>query len=561
MLLFHRAALCAVMTLLSATVSAQSCPDWPSGKARDEIAALQAQVAGWDDSYHRQGASLVADELYDQSVQRLAQLKACFAASGLPEADPLKTATGLHAHPVSHTGVHKLPDEAAVQGWLKGKTDLWIQPKVDGVAVTLIYEGGTLVKAISRGDGLMGQDWSAHAFHIGAIPRTLPVQQSVVLQGELYWRLTDHVQARAGSLNARSKVAGLLARTAITEAEGAQIGLFVWDWPQGPADMRERLSSLRTMGFDDAVTLSEPFERFEQARAWRTHWYESPLPFATDGVILRQGHRPPAERWQAKAPYWIAAWKYPFAQVLGDVRKVHFNVGRSGKITPVLEIAPVQLDDRKVTRVSVSSLKRWQSMDIRPGDQVAISLAGLTIPRLDGVVTRSTERVSMIVPQAADYHALSCWQPTEGCESQFRERLKWLSGKKGLAMSGVGPGTWDRLISAGAIEGLLDWLRLDSAQLVNIPGISEQSSAKLLNSFQGAREQSFEVWLKAIGLPPTAGASLGDSWSALSARSADQWQAEPGIGPGRAKQLTAFFQHPHVQALATQLREQGIQGF
>lgn len=558
---FSRRILCIVFALLSSVATANTCPDWPPAKAQTETRALQDQIALWDDSYHRQGISLVADELYDQSAQRLSFLRECFTDADSPAPDPLKTAKGNHSHPVPHTGVNKLRDESAVQAWLNGKNDLWIQPKVDGVAVTLMYENGNLLKAISRGDGVQGQDWTAHARKISAIPRTLKEQVPIVLQGELYWRLPGHVQSRAGSLNARSKVAGLMARTEISEAEGKQIGLFVWDWPQGPSDMRVRLESLRALGFEDSLSLSEPIEGFVQANKWREHWFKSGLPFATDGVILRQGSRPPVGRWQAKAPYWIAAWKYPFAQVLGEVRNVQFNVGRSGKITPVLHIEPVQLDDRMIRRISVSSLQRWQKMDIRPGDHVAISLAGLTIPRLDGVVTRSVERVDMKVPNTADYHALSCWQPVEGCEGQFRERLKWLSGRKGLAMSGVGPGTWDKLINAGAVNDLLGWMRLDGAQIANIPGLGERSSAKLLKSFQEAREQSFEVWLKAIGLPPAADASLGDSWQALSERSIDHWRAEPGVGPGRANQLAAFFRHPQVQALGTQLREEGIHGF
>jgi DNA ligase (NAD+) len=540
---------------------AQSCPDWPPAQAERELSTLKNQIALWDDSYHRQGISLVADELYDQTVQRLSQLRACFAPSSPPTHDPLKTARGEHLHPVPHTGIAKLADERAVEQWLKGKSDLWIQPKVDGVAVTLVYENGNLVQAISRGDGIKGQDWTAHAMKISSIPAHLPEKETLVLQGELYWRLSDHVQAKAGSLNARSQVAGLLARNSIDEVEGAQIGLFAWDWPQGPRSMRERLERLKALGFDDSARFSEPFETFAQAKQWREHWYTHPLPFATDGVVMRQGERPSADRWQAKAPYWLAAWKYPFAQVLGDVRKVHFNVGRSGKITPVLEIEPVRLDDRIVSRISVGSFKRWQKMDIRPGDQVSISLAGLTIPRLDGVVSRSVERALLQVPKAAEYHALSCWQPTEGCESQFRERLKWLGGKKGLALKGVGPGTWDKLIDAGLVTSLLDWMRLDPAQMMNIPGLGERSSAKLLKSFQTAREQSFETWLKAIGLPPAAGADLGDSWDTLAIRSVDQWQSEPGIGPGRASQLYAFFQDPQVQALSAQLREQGINGF
>jgi DNA ligase (NAD+) len=433
--------------------------------------------------------------------------------------------------------------------------------KVDGVAVTLVYVDGKLVSAISRGDGIFGQDWTGHAHQIEAIPRHLAWEKTVILQGELYWKLTDHVQADAGSLNARSKVAGLLARHAISEEEGAQVGLFVWDWPEGPPDMTERLASLRAMGFEDSVRFSEPLEGFAQAKNWREHWYRAALPFATDGVVIRQGERPSAEHWQAKAPYWIAAWKYPFAQALAEVRKVHFNVGRSGKITPVLDIEPVRLDDRMIARISVGSLKRWQEMDIRPGDQVAVSLAGLTIPRLEEVVSRSVDREPMDVPNAADYHALSCWQPVDGCEDQFRERLKWLSGKKGLALGGVGPGTWDKLISAGRINGLLDWMTLDGAQLANIPGLGQRSSAKLLASFQAAREKPFVVWLKAIGLPPVAGVDLGQSWSALAARSVDQWQAEPGIGSGRATQLRAFFQDPQVQALSRQLQKEGINGF
>ncbi|MFK3973124.1 NAD-dependent DNA ligase LigB [Pseudomonas sp. NPDC087358] len=556
-----RPVICVLVAVYLDAVSAQNCPDWPAVKARSEIAFQQAQIEQWDDSYHRQGIALVADELYDQSRERLDYLRACFAASPKVADNPLKTARGTVPHPVPHTGLNKLPDEVAVRAWLNGRKDLWIQPKVDGVAVTLVYQRGRLVQAISRGDGIKGHDWTGHAYQIEAIPRHIAWEDTLVLQGELYWQMTDHVQAKAGSLNARSKVAGLLARTAINDEEGARIGLFVWDWPQGPANMRERLASLRALGFEDSLRFSEPVKGFTQAQNWRDHWYNSPLPFATDGVVIRQSERPPAQRWQAKAPYWIAAWKYPLAQVLGEVRKVHFNVGRSGKITPVLEIKPTQMDDRKVSRISVGSLRRWQTLDIRPGDQVAISLAGLTIPRLDGVVSRSVERVPMNVPDSADFHALSCWQPSTGCEGQFRERLKWLSGKKGLALSGVGPGTWDKLIDAGLVHGLLDWMPLDGAQLANIPGLGQQSAAKLLHSFQTAREQSFEIWLKAIGLPPVAGTHLGDSWAALAGRSVDQWQAEPGIGPGRAKQLHAFFQDLEVQALSRQLREHGIEGF
>ena len=147
-----------------------------------------------------------------------------------------------------------------------------------------------------------------------------------------------------------------MARKQLTAAEAAQIGLFVWDWPQGPATLSERLEQLAGLGFAEPREYSRPIGGFADAQQWRARWYRSPLPFASDGIILRQSRRPAAERWQAKAPYWIAAWKYPYAQVLASVRQVDFRIGRTGRITPLLEIEPVTLDDRQIRRVSLGSV-------------------------------------------------------------------------------------------------------------------------------------------------------------------------------------------------------------
>ncbi|RON14573.1 NAD-dependent DNA ligase LigB [Pseudomonas frederiksbergensis] len=548
-----------LLTFTCLTTNAAECPDWPPARAQEEITTLQLQIDRWDDSYHREGQSLIADELYDQSRAQLTEWRECFDSG--PSAEPLRTAGGTLAHPIAHTGLEKLRDGRAVEAWLKDRAEVWIQPKVDGVAVTLIYRNGWLHRAISRGDGVNGQDWTASARQIAAIPQKLSQPLDLLLQGELYWRLTEHIQAQAGSLNARATVAGLMARKALSPEQAAGIGLFVWDWPQGPKNLPDRVAALDKLGFPSTTPYSQPIEAFADAERWRDHWYRAPLPFASDGVVLRQSQRPPTERWQAKTPYWSVAWKYPFAQALAEVRKVHFKIGRTGRITPVLDLVPVMLDDRQIRRVSVSSLQRWEALDIRPGDQVAISLAGLTIPRLDGVVLRSTERPVLNVPMAADFHSLSCWQPTSGCESQFLARLTWLSGKQGLALPHIGPGTWEKLLKAERLGSLLDWMTLDGQELANIDGFGERSSARLLNSFNSARQRPFARWLKALGLPPTGQARLADTWQALAQRTTEQWQAEAGIGPGRAAQLSAFFRDPQVLALSETLRVAGIDGF
>ena len=536
---------------------AENCPD----EAHTLVENLATQISQWDDSYHRLGQSPVSDELYDQARQRLAHWRQCFSQPTATPDNPLATSRGTLRHPVAHTGLEKLLDEQAVGAWLGTRRDVWVQPKVDGVAVTLVYRQGRLNQVISRGDGMLGQDWSTSARKIPGIVQQLPEPIDLVLQGELYWRLVDHVQSAHGGLNTRSKVAGLMNRRALSETDAAGIGLFVWAWPDGTASFTEYLETLARWGFSDSQRYSRPIQHVSEAAHWRTYWYNHPLPFASDGIVLHQAQRAPAGRWQVSAPYWAAAWKYPATKALALVREVQFKIGRTGRITPVLELEPVRLDDRQISRVSTGSLQRWQALDIRPGDQVSISLAGQVIPRLDQVILRNATRVEMPVPKPGDFHALSCWQLDPGCEEQLLARLTWLSSNQGLALPHIGRDTWNVLIQAGLIASFLDWLTLDVAELANIEGFGDSSRTRVLESLNSARQRSFAQWLKALGVPPAARNNLEGDWQTLVARDTQAWLAIDGIGPGRAAQLSAFFRDPQVQALADTLRVAGIDGF
>jgi DNA ligase (NAD+) len=546
--------------LLPLTALAEPCPNWTQAHATVELGALSQQIAQWDEAYHSQGRSLVADEIYDQARERLQAWHECFpsALDKLPE--PLAGSTGKLAHPVAQTGLRKL-NEAAVSEWIANRDDLWIQPKVDGVAVTLVYRNGMLQQAISRGDGRLGQDWTARARQLPGVPTQLPEPLDAVLQGELYWRLNDHVQGRDGSQGARGKAAGLMARQSLDEQESRSIGLFVWDWPDGPASMDERLSKLQALGFGDSLHYSQPIRSVEQARQWRQHWYRHGLPFASDGVVLRQGTRPPGERWQAEAPHWAIAWKYPASQALAVVQAVKFQIGRTGRITPILHLQPVDLDERRIGRVALGSLQAWEKLDIRPGDQVSIRLAGLTIPRLDQVIWRSPERAAVQAPNPEQYHALSCWRPSADCRQQFLARLNWLAGKQGLNLPGVGPGVWDTLLAGEQLDGLLDWLEFDREHLQQLPGIGPRRAAQLQQAFAQAQQRPLQQWLQALGAPP--GLQLGeeDDWSTLLSRNRKDWLQQPGVGPKSAERLWAFFSHPDVQRLGVRLQQAGIAGF
>jgi len=554
--------LAGVMALAMPAAQAASCPAWSPAQAQQELLALHERLDGWNHAYRVSGQSPVDDAVYDQALQRFEQWRHCFPAQSPPALAHLADAGGRATAAVAQTGLVKLPDAAALDAWMheRADQDLWVQPKADGVAVTLLYLDGQLRQAISRGDGLHGTDWTARAHLIAAIPQQLPQAPArVVLQGELYWRSPGHVQVDDGGANARSIVAGALARDSLDPNTAAQIGLFVWDWPSGPADMSARLAGLRAMGLLDSATYTQPVTSLGDVKRWRERWYRHALPFAADGTVVRQGRRPDPMTWQAEPPTWAVAWKFPAASALTEVLAVEFTIGRTGRITPVLQLEPVQLDDHLVQRVSVGSLQRWQTLDILPGDQVEVALAGLTIPRLQSVAWHGRQRAPIIAPDPTAYTALTCWQMSVHCEQQFLARLVWLGGKQGLRMDGVGADTWQVLIKAGLIHQLLDWMSLTPAQLASV-GIGASRAAALARSFAGARERPFARWLQALGVPARVPAGPS-SWTALSAREASEWQALDGIGAGRSDQLVEFFGSADVRAQAARLHAAGVQGF
>jgi DNA ligase (NAD+) len=314
------------------------------------------------------------------------------------------------------------------------------------------------------------------------------------------------------------------------------------------------------MGLEDSVTYSQAVAPLADVQRWREQWYRHDMPFAADGTVVRQGHRPPAASWQARSPTWAVAWKYPAAQALAEVRAVTFTVGRTGRITPVLELHPVQLDDHRVQRVSVGSLRRWQQLDIRPGDHVEVALAGLTIPRLLSVAWRAQQRVPVVAPDPHAHNAWSCWRNTPGCEQQFLARLVWLGGSHGLQLAGVSRKTWQALIDTGLEHDLLDWLQLTPSQLVALPQFTPAGAQALAHTFTSARRQPPVRWLRALGAP--ASAALGAvQWRELSTRSAPDWTRVNGVSADRARRLAQFFTQPVVQAQLERLRIAGVQGF
>jgi len=536
------------------------CPVWPPMRATEEMRRLQQQLQHWDDAYYRQGQSPVADEDYDALQQRLNHWQHCFSPQQ-PAYAPQLPVQGEHLHPVAHTGVKKLRSRLDLAYWMQDRRDLWVQPKVDGIAVSLVYRHGKLVSLLSRGDGLRGEEWLPKAAGIPAIPLHIDTDlEDVVLQGELFLTMTDHRQAQAGGRNARAQVAGaMMSQQQVPLLKS--LGIFIWAWPDGPGTMAERLEQLGRWGLGLASQWSHRVKDEEEVAAWRERWFHAALPFVTDGVVVHQSQRPAGQRWLPGQGTWAVAWKYQPPEVSTEVLSVDFPVGRTGKIAAVLNLLPVQLDDKTVRRVNIGSLRRWQESDIVAGDVVTLSLAGQGIPRLERVIWRVAARHYPQPPDASRYTPMSCFTFSAACQKQLLAKLRWLSQKTVLNIPGVERGTWLRLLESGSMTHLFGWLVLTPQQIAAATGCSPERAGQLWHRFNLTRQRPFRRWVEASGvsLPRKALNALPDQqWESLIQRDVMAWQTLPGVGAALAKRLVEQFHDARLQALITFLQQQGI---
>ncbi|HEF0528650.1 TPA: NAD-dependent DNA ligase LigB [Escherichia coli] len=537
------------------------CPAWSPARAQEEISRLQQQIKQWDDDYWKEGKSEVEDGVYDQLSARLTQWQRCFGNETRDVMIP--PLNGAVMHPVAHTGVRKMADKNALSLWMRERSDLWVQPKVDGVAVTLVYRDGKLNKAISRGNGLKGEDWTQKVRLISAVPQTVsgPLANST-LQGEIFLKRKGHIQQQMGGINARAKVAGLMMRQGNSDTLNS-LAVFVWAWPDGPHLMTDRLKDLATAGFTLTQTYTRAVKNADEVAHVRNEWWKAKLPFVTDGVVVRAAKEPESRHWLPGQAEWLVAWKYqPVAQV-AEVKAIQFAVGKSGKISVVASLVPVMLDDKIVQRVNIGSVRRWQEWDIAPGDQILVSLAGQGIPRIDDVVWRGAERTKPTPPENR-FNSLTCYFASDVCQEQFISRLVWLGSKQVLGLDGIGEAGWRALHQTHRFEHIFSWLLLTPEQLQNTPGIAKSKSAQLWHQFNLARQQPFTRWVMAMGIPLTRAAlnaSDERSWSQLLFSTEQFWQQLPGTGSGRARQVIEWKENAQIKKLGSWLAAQQITGF
>jgi DNA ligase (NAD+) len=508
-------------------------------------AFLRAEIARHDDLYFRAAAPEVSDSVYDALRRELAELER--ESEQPPPAGDDRTgrfAPAAHAAPM--LSLHKALGEedlrafhARVAAAAGTATPAFvIEPKVDGMAISLVYENGGFARAISRGDGREGEDLTVNLLAMGGIPlvlagfeagnaRPMPPER-LELRGEVYLPLDTFAainrdREAAGQppyATPRNLAAGSLRLGDPEEVAGRGLRLVLFGvgaWQpaaDAPATHAELLERLRRWGFavpPEAIRVTEDAPGlWEQVQEMHDRMSASLLPLdgivvKTDSLALREAL---GER--ADAPNWALACKFAPADAWTRLRGVDWRIGRTGVLTPVARLEPVRLEGRRMTRASLHSAGLVQVLDLHQGDLVRLELAGDVIPQVAEVSlpARYPDAAAVVPPTECPDCTARVVLAGEGgllfcanihCGGRLTRRLEHFARCTGIR--GLGPATCKALVDAGLVASLADLFQLDADAQTVADVLGDIAHARLLAGITAARKAPLAKLIQGLGLP------------------------------------------------------------
>lgn len=465
--------------------------------------------------------------------------------------------------------------------------------KYDGTSISLIYEDGRLVRAVTRGDGTKGDVVTANILTIRSIPavidapeapRNFEIRGEILLPWDAFDRLNAEREAAGDPLfaNPRNAAAGTLKT--LNSAEVARRGLdAVFYYVLGadlPADNHyDNLMAARRWGFKVAphMTLLHSIEEVDGfIKRWDSE--RRTLPVATDGLVFKVN----ALRQQlnlgftAKSPRWAIAYKFPAERALTRLKSVSFEVGRTGVITPVANLEPVLLSGTIVKRASLHNADIIASLGIHQGDMLYVEKGGEIIPKITGVDTSA--RQPGAEPVRFVTHCPACGSPLErvegeaawmcpnkyGCKPQIIGRIEHFVGRRMMDIDGLGEEASRQLYEAGLVRDIADLYDLRPDELMELEGYGPRSAERVIDGLEASKRVPFERVIYALSIPyvgETVSKKLAratGSIDRLMAMNAEELTSVPEIGAKIAASITDFFAEPVNRDIVERLRAAGV---
>ncbi|MBK7250864.1 MAG: NAD-dependent DNA ligase LigA [Gammaproteobacteria bacterium] len=477
---------------------------------------------------------------------------------------------------------------------VQGDIEYAVEPKLDGLAVTVIYERGRYARAATRGDGVRGEDVTANVRTVRSVPLVLRGDVPALLEarGEVFMpragfeRLNAEARARGEKTfaNPRNAAAGSLRQLdpRITAARPLEVffyGLGEIEGSTPPERQSALLAQLRSWGLRVCPEASivrgvegclEYFRRIGARRA--------SLPYQIDGVVYKVDRRADQDRLGSavRAPRWALAHKFPADEARTVVRGVEFQVGRTGALTPVARLEPVFVGGVTVSNATLHNMDEIERKDVRIGDTVVIRRAGDVIPEIVRVVPerRPADAIRVGLParcpvcgspvmrEAQD--AVARCSGRRRCAAQNREWLRHFASRRAMDIDGLGEQLLGQLVARGLVATPADLYALSAEELAGLERMGEKSARNLLEAIDRSRSTTLPRFLFALGIPDVgevtalALASEFGTLEALAAADIEHVQRTPNVGPVIALSIREFFADPVNQQIIGELRARGV---
>jgi DNA ligase (NAD+) len=573
--------------------------------AREQAAQLRTAVRFHDQRYYVEADPAIDDRAYDQLFDRLEQLEAAFDldATNSPTnrvgGEPLdELETVEHVAPMLSIDSSGDPDEVRefdrrVRDRLAdADTEADIayvcEPKFDGISVELVYEDGNLERAATRGDGYEGDDITANVRTVGSIPQRLrgDAPEYLAVRGELFmprepfsaYNSERVAEGKEPFANPRNAVAGTVRQLDPSTVAERPLDCFFFDVLESSTDFEthtEQVRRLPAWGLKTSAKV-EHVDDIEDVLDYRDRLLaeRDDLSYEVDGTVIKLDDRAACEALGAtsRAPRWAFAYKFPARTEETTVRQIAVQVGRTGRLTPVAMLDPVEVGGVTVSRATLHNPDQIADLGVDVGDRVRIQRAGDVIPYVEEV-TESSSAGHFEFPD----HCPACDSAVErdgpnafctgglACPAQLQRAVEHYAARAGLDIEGLGEKMVAQLIEEGLVEGIPDLYDLTVEELAELEGWGETSAENLVTELEAATEPPLADFLAAIGVPEvgkTTAANLARHFGTLDAvidASEEELEAVDDVGPIVAEEIYEFFRSERNRAVVDALRERGVE--
>ncbi|WP_431135438.1 NAD-dependent DNA ligase LigA [Psychroserpens mesophilus] len=571
-----------------------------------QIQSLRNELREHNYKYYVLDSPTIDDFEFDMKLKELQELEAKHPEFFDPNSPSLRVGgeitknfqTVVHEHRMysldnSYSKEDLLDWEKRIEKIIDGTVEFVCELKYDGASISLTYENGTLVRAVTRGDGTQGDDVTANVKTIKSVPLQLKgdypekfeIRGEIVLPYEGFHKMNEE-RLEAGEepyRNPRNTASGSLKLQDSAEVAKRPLECLLYGIVGRNlafSTQYDSLESARQMGFKvpEAAKLTKSVDEvLKFIEYWDVHRHN--LPYETDGVVVKVNSLQQQEElgYTAKAPRWAMAYKFKAEQVSTRLNEITYQVGRTGAITPVANLEPVELAGTTVKRASLHNADQIEKLDIREGDEVYVEKGGEIIPKIIAVdlskrpsdsqpthyITHCPECQTELVREEGD--AKHYCPNYNGCKPQIIGRIQHYISRKAMDIEGLGGETVALLVNEGLISDYSDLYGLNKEVILPLERMAEKSAENLIKGIEASKKIPFERVLFALGIRyvgETVAKKLAKHFKnidAIAIASTEDLVAVDEIGERIAESVVDFFSSEENKALIDKLKLNGLQ--